>query len=643
MDLFDNGIFRNAWSSRSSPAVVKPQGNTIQFRLLLAFLFFTLIIVFMSGVSAYYLWEVEKVNAFNTRLQNMRSSTQQLINRDAEILHLELINTEFYETASTPAIIQRDQLTSQIENNLEWVIDNQVQHQQLGFPDLSHIRAQLDTYNRHFRAILEKQRERGFKNHGLEGEMRQYAHRLEDPALPIDLDKVLSLRRHEKDFFLRNDTAYILRLNQLCNKILADLAAEEQQAGLVEGVALITNYQATFNQLVKVQQEIGLKNQTGMTQMLDFQRNILSNQFYAASQASQERTEAIMGKIRIQYAVTCLICIVLSFVLSLVISAYISRPIRRLSDFMRRFILNHVGRSDLKTVEMESAPYEVKNLARSFSEMTRQLRKQYHEISDKKIRLEDKNAELTKLNGELDRFVYSVSHDLRAPLTSLLGLIDLTEMDCKDETTQGYLGMMRTSVQQMDTFIEDILSFSRNRSQEVVVETIDIEGFIRELYEQNSFSLNDQVDLSLSSEILTSFYSDKQRLRMIFNNLMSNAIRYRDLNKPITQIRAQIQVTEKEAFISLSDNGIGIDKAHQEKIFDKFFRASERSKGSGLGLFIVKEAVEKLNGGIEVKSELGTGTTFLVRIPNLNPNASISEPKAQKNATNPTDFQLFMN
>lgn len=591
--------------------------NTIRFRLLVVFLFFTFIIIFMSGISAYYLLEVEKVMGFNGRLQNIKNSSLQLVHQDLEALNVEFINPLFYETGTSSALTRRWNHYQEIDDALARIDAEIPGLGKDGFPAVADIRSKLKAYSDTFALILVQQRIRGFKSFGLEGEMRRHAHELETHEAVLNLDKVLSLRRHEKDFFLRNDPVYIQQLNGLASMIQEELHAESEENRQV--ASLLTKYVDTFNELVQVQQEIGLKDQTGLKRSLNNAQLLLSENFHAVSEQSQARTSAIIQQIKLQYAITCLICIGLSFLFSFLISASIGNPIRRLSDFMGRFILNHIHdrKAEHLPVETEDAPYEMEHLASSFAKMTRQLRVQYREISDKKKALEAKNSELVKLNEDLDRFVYSVSHDLRAPLTSMLGLIDLARLDLNDQALPSYLEMMRGSVQKMDDFILDILNFSRNKSQEMNHEIVDLEKLMRDSFKHNCFSVDQLLDFSCQVDAPVAMYSDLQRLRMIFNNLISNAIRYQDFGKDRSYLSIRIQVNANRAYIEVEDNGIGIGAEYLGSIFKRFYRASYSSKGSGLGLYIVQEVVQKLNGNIHVASMLGKGSVFTVEVPNL--------------------------
>lgn len=233
--------------------------------------------------------------------------------------------------------------------------------------------------------------------------------------------------------------------------------------------------------------------------------------------------------------------------------------------------------------------------------------------------LKEQNDELVKINSELDRFVYSASHDLRAPLMSIKGLLNMIQIDPERSNQDHYLKLIGHSVEKLDSFITDIIHYSRNARLEVQPQKVDFAKLTAEAIE----ALKYMDDAAAVKSIITirqphDFYSDPARLQIIFQNIISNAVRYFDKWKE-SYLKISIDANEQHASIVLEDNGIGISKEYLDKIFKMFFRASANSKGSGLGLYIVKSAVEKLNGKIEVESVLGEGTTFKVMIPNVKP------------------------
>lgn len=225
------------------------------------------------------------------------------------------------------------------------------------------------------------------------------------------------------------------------------------------------------------------------------------------------------------------------------------------------------------------------------------------------------NKELRKTNAELDSFVYSVSHDLRAPITSVLGLLNLAKDEKNRTTLQKYLDMISKSVIQQDFFIKDILNLSRNSRLKLNRSVINFEEMVTEIFEQLKYINHLKVNKTLEIDQQKTFYSDESRIRVVLNNLISNAIRHHNGKRP--QVDISVQVKPKYAHIYIRDNGIGISKDHINNVFKMFYRATDTSHGSGLGLYIVKETLDKLRGSIKLKSELDKGTEVYLQIPSL--------------------------
>ncbi len=232
--------------------------------------------------------------------------------------------------------------------------------------------------------------------------------------------------------------------------------------------------------------------------------------------------------------------------------------------------------------------------------------------------LTEKNEELSKINSELDSFVYSTSHDLRAPLVSILGLINLVKVETKEAERSLYYELMEKSIKKLDSFVKDIIDYSRNSRLDNQIDEIEFDLLLQECFEELQY-IKGAADISKQTKVRekVGFHTDRNRLKMILSNIISNAIRYSDPDKKEQYLKINISSDRSEAKIVITDNGIGIDKEYLPKIFEMFYRASETNVGSGLGLYIVKEGVNKLNGTIKAKSTLGKGTTFEIRIPNL--------------------------
>jgi signal transduction histidine kinase len=231
--------------------------------------------------------------------------------------------------------------------------------------------------------------------------------------------------------------------------------------------------------------------------------------------------------------------------------------------------------------------------------------------------LEQKNKELELANDELDHFVYSASHDLKAPLSSILGLINIAKYEVKDENALGYFGRIENRVERLTLFIKEVIEISRNTRTEIKTEAVHLEHLIDEVIENNNYivgmeNINFEKQIKLDSPILT----DKARMEVILNNLISNAIKYSDSKKK-SKIEIIADKTKVEYRITIKDNGIGIPDEQQEKVFDMFYRGVQGKEGSGLGLYIVKNMLVKLKGEFDLYSKEGEGTKIELKFPIL--------------------------
>ena len=244
------------------------------------------------------------------------------------------------------------------------------------------------------------------------------------------------------------------------------------------------------------------------------------------------------------------------------------------------------------------------------------------DISEKRrneVELKKQNEELLKVNHELDHFVSRVSHDLRAPISTVLGLIELIlKHETNVDKIKELLVLVKKSLEKQDDFIRDILNYSRNSRMPPNPEEIQMEELLAEIFSHLQYSYDsEKVKYLLSVEQDTRFVSDKSRLFVILTNLVSNAIKYLNKQNDQNLVSVQVKVTEEEAVIKVEDTGIGIEEKHLPKVFDMFYRATDKKPGSGLGLYIVKESVKKLKGKIRLESVVGEGTIVTLHIPNM--------------------------
>lgn len=589
--------------------------NTITTRLFFSFGILVFNIVIISVLALFFLWRTGVISKISHRIDNQRILAIQLIKTDLDFLRFETVNQQYYETGQSWLLQQRDSLSELIRRQNLLLYDEMIANDFLIDYEFHQIDSALAIYNATFSVLTSRINERGFKDHGLEGIMRDYAHQLENMHTAIPMTELLTLRRHEKDFMLRKEDRYIDRFNEVAARALLAMNQKGQQAG----AEILKNYQAAFRHLTVLDYEIGITPQEGLLGRLNVQTRVMSDRLAQLTLLSNERRDEMIKKSAVIFSVISFILIVFSMILTYYTSTRLARPIRKLSSTIGKFIVNE----GLNEKELENAAVadEVGNLSHSFIKLSRKLKTQFSEILHQ-------NKELKKLNEELDRFIYSAAHDLKSPLASLHGLVLLAEKEINSPQHAHYFEMMSASLGKLDGFIRDITDYAKNKRQQLRVERVDPERMVREILESVRFLPQaDRMQVVVNIEG-ADFYTDKTRLEIILKNLISNSFRYMDFTKSEPFIRIEGVVNETCMNISVVDNGIGIARQHIRKVFDMFYRAVEHSKGTGIGLFLVKESVKMLRGRISVKSSLGEWTIFYLNLPNLR-QGNVNTPESE--------------
>jgi len=259
------------------------------------------------------------------------------------------------------------------------------------------------------------------------------------------------------------------------------------------------------------------------------------------------------------------------------------------------------------------------------------IRKQGKQLSDLSVELElindklevqnkalgTKNNELRILHSNLDSFVYKVSHDLKAPIVSLLGLINLIKKTSDYEEKKQFMTSQEIILFRMVTLIKNLLNYARNPSQEITREEIDLLSLAESMCKNNKI-LNSEITYIINNSHDCRFWSDKGRTEIIVENILSNAFRFAS-----KEVKIEIEVNVYNAKISIEDDGCGIEPEYRKEAFKMFSYFSEEKSGSGLGLYIAKELATKLKGNIYIDPERAMGTRMVITLPNMMDTPSI--------------------
>lgn len=271
---------------------------------------------------------------------------------------------------------------------------------------------------------------------------------------------------------------------------------------------------------------------------------------------------------------------------------------------IKKGVADYVLKSNLSRL-----PFAIKN---SLNEhLNRRIRQ------EQDATLQKQNIELLKINKELDSFVYNISHNLRSPLASVIGLVNIAQLEQTKsiESAERYFDMIKKSTLRLDETLREILDFSENLRTDLKISKIDLKQLCDESMDRLKVK---GIEIEKQFNILheVPFHSDHYRLKTILSYLFSNSIKFHDRMKESRFLRVNASISSGRAVISILDNGVGIHPDQLPFVFDMFVRSNESSDGAGLGLYVVKEVIEKMKGTIEIDSLFGEWTRVDITLPN---------------------------
>ncbi|GJM29704.1 MAG: hypothetical protein DHS20C17_23390 [Cyclobacteriaceae bacterium] len=237
--------------------------------------------------------------------------------------------------------------------------------------------------------------------------------------------------------------------------------------------------------------------------------------------------------------------------------------------------------------------------------------------------------ELMFKSNELDTFIYRASHDLRGPVASLMGLFNVVQSEFKEDSYEmEYFRHYHRSVQRLNKILHNLIDLTKIKEKDVMPSEVALDDIISDCLAAVSTSENfEKIHFKIRNEIDFKLNSDTSSLRTILFHLLENAVNFMQFDTPQPFVKLEIKHESSFLIIEVTDNGQGIKKELQSEVFNMFYRANERSTGSGLGLYIVRYAVEKLNGSIQLKSKELSGTKISVYIPYTKVSSTPEEPQ----------------
>jgi len=617
---------------------------SLRIRLLIIFLIFSIIIIVVASIGFWFYNKSSKISTIAVNLESVLVKTFQVIKLEQDFFDYESTNEDFYITGTSDYIKKHKKLAEEVNQDLYALVSfKEIKElnldQTLIETEAKKILHEIQSYEDSFDQLVRLTHQLGFKSYGVRGKMAQQLATLE--ALSPNLSQInfLKLKQYERDYQLLKDLAYAKKLEKLCNEWQNGiaLAANLSPSIKIQAQRLLGTYLNTFQEMVSLEQKIGLTAEKGLKQELRTYADNIAGFTQGFVSRVNRRAESIGNNFEYIFVIMVIATLVLSIFMSIYFSVIITRPIVKLSKFIHKTVSSNF--SENLTFIQNNSKDEVGRLTRNFNRMLQEMRRQLNEIKEQSVALEYQNEELNKanelsqasenhlkkLNTVKDKLLAILSHDLRSPFNTIKGFLQVLLNHIEGFTKEEILHFaqdMDKAVQRVIDLLENLLQWSLIQTDdfEFQPEDIDIQVIIDEniaLYEKNA--LEKHITIMMHPFAQTFVRADKNMLNFVLRNLISNAIKFTNAN---ASVEVFVETDQEFTTITVADQGIGIQQESLEKIFSPEIHLSTKGtaneKGTGFGLILSREFVEKNGGQLTIESQLGEGTQVRFSLKNIN-------------------------
>lgn len=268
---------------------------------------------------------------------------------------------------------------------------------------------------------------------------------------------------------------------------------------------------------------------------------------------------------------------------------------------------------DEKNQELEMSQEEILSINEKLQELNTSLEKK---VDERTSEIKTTVKKLQSSIAELDTFIYRASHDLKGPISRINGLTSLAKLETTNLNDVKYYNLIELVAKDMNKLLAKLTQVHEVINCQPELEWVDLPVLITDI--RNSIKFLDPDEKTKYSFVLESTLqvkADQYLLAVILTNLMENSLIFKNSSKSISEVKISSNQDDSQFFITIEDNGMGIPVEHIDKVFNMFYRGSDQSKGSGLGLYLAQMAAEKLGGDLKVESEFGSFTKFTLRLP----------------------------
>ncbi len=585
----------------------------IRAKLFASYLFFILLSS-LSGLVVWWLYgQYREAYYFFENFNDLRTKIQQNIALSQRFLLYETINPEFYIAKESEILNERRKLMQSAYRNWESLKTNQLTIDKRLMEAIDSIKWFLDEDESIMKSLTEAIQLRGFKDFGIEGKMRGYAHQLEQMK-QIDLDRVLLLRRWEKDYMLRNDTTYIQRFE----KVLQSLKNDYQYSK--EITEILDNYWVSFRTIVNLDKIIGKKVNEGLNSRL--QEHGINTEEYLKNISHlivQEQQEQI-NRLQKIFWFALISMILLGLATSFWFSKVLTKPLISISSMLNSIVKNNFdGKTPIIVLKSKD---EIGKMTQDLAVMIEKMNENFTALRNMNQKLVASERALKEYNQIKDKFFSIIAHDLRGPFNTLKGLVNLL-INYRDglskEEIDDFIHQINQTVINLSNLTNNLLTWALAQTEGVKIQMRTLN--LRDAVEDNIRLLQSSAD-NKSVRLLNfvpaglQVSADENILYFVLRNLISNAIKFSYQNG---EVKVSGTETNGKVFVQVIDNGVGME----QELVDKIFKIGEKvssqgtnqEKGTGLGLILSNEFLKKCNSEISVSSKVGSGSIFTFHLP----------------------------
>jgi signal transduction histidine kinase len=588
--------------------------KTIKSKLLAVLL----LTVFICVISSFFSFSfIERTNKEIYEISSRVERIDNLFLRDVKITRdffaYETINPTFFISGKSKILDKHNEVCAQINFSIDALILLQADYSFEMNTEIEELRAKFTQYKTKFDAIVKDILIRGFKDYGIEGKMRENAHKLEEYSEEIGLAEILQLRRHEKDFIIRQDDRYIEKFLEQYVMIRNKLRAEngDSLSSRIPAFVTLENYRMYFEKFVMYEKKTGLHNQGGLKRELDLLLDSISKMDNSLMSKASLKGEVFLSRMKLYVLALWSLFVFLCIVFTIIFSSKFSKSIIELNYKVNEFV-----NSDFTTrsfIHVKDSLYEIDTLSNNFSIMEEHLVNQMNALKER--------------NKEMRTFIYRASNDISVPVSSIKVLTNQARKFIADEQARNYFAKIEQANNKQAEIIDELATVFNIKEAKIEIVEIDPFGLVRNCIQDcKEVPGFEKIVFTMDINLKNKLFTDLTCIKAILKNIIENSVKYSKKDSTTQRITISLREgSEKMLSMTVTDNGIGIKEEYLPQIFEMFFKGTNLSTGMGLGLYIVQNALQKLNGAVEVQSIETKGTTFIIHLPNAVGDTSLAK------------------